>query len=64
MVRQLKAADSIGRPGRELHTCRRPHILVVDESATCRWNGRRDFKGRGACLQHVAAPDIQGAVHG
>ncbi|MFE0509553.1 IS21-like element helper ATPase IstB [Streptomyces sp. NPDC058964] len=31
MVRQLKAADSIGRLGSKLHTYLRPHILVVDE---------------------------------
>ncbi|MEU9663547.1 IS21-like element helper ATPase IstB [Streptomyces chartreusis] len=31
MVRQLKAADSIGRLSRKLQTYLRPHVLVVDE---------------------------------
>ncbi|MFI8106538.1 ATP-binding protein [Streptomyces sp. NPDC086023] len=31
MVRQLKAADSIGRLNRKLQSYLRPHVLVVDE---------------------------------
>ena len=31
MVRQLKAADAIGRLASELRTCLRPHVLVLDE---------------------------------
>ncbi|MEU1724587.1 ATP-binding protein [Nonomuraea sp. NPDC005692] len=31
MVRQLKAADAIGRLAGKLRACLRPHVLVVDE---------------------------------
>jgi DNA replication protein DnaC len=32
MVRQLKAADAIGRLAARLRTCLRPHVLVLDEA--------------------------------